>query len=186
MDETAKAFVGEARRLLGEEYLPKIERCLERLTDEQIWRRANPDSNSVGNLLLHLSGNARQWIVAGLGRAEDTRGRQAEFDAGTGRACDAGPRPGRAELLGLLRSTLGEVDVVLAGLDPADLLGRRSIQGLEGVVVLNAIFHVVEHFSMHTGQVVLLTKMLDGGDLSFYDFSDGAPRANWRESRQQN
>ncbi len=74
------AFIQEARRLLVEEYLPKIERCVERLTDEQIWWRPNEDSNSVGNLLLHLSGNARQWIVCGLGGDSDRRQRQTEFD----------------------------------------------------------------------------------------------------------
>src|SRR6185436_5232970 len=76
----SQAFIKESRRLLVEEYLPKIERCLEKLTDEQIWWRPNAESNSIGNLLLHLSGNARQWIVCGLGGAPDERVRQAEFD----------------------------------------------------------------------------------------------------------
>ena len=182
MDETARAFIEEARRLLAEDYLPKIERCLERLTDEQIWWRANPDSNSVGNLLLHLAGDARQWIVSGVGGASDTRARQAEFDAGKGDR-DGAARPGAPELLSALRATLAEVDAVLARLDPAALLERRRIQGLDDVVVLSAVFHVVEHFSMHTGQIILLTKLLTAGDLGFYDFSAGAPRANWRESR---
>ena len=180
MDETARAFIGEARRLLSADYLPKIERCLERLTDDQVWWRANADSNSVGNLLLHLAGNARQWIVSGVGGAGDARERQAEFDAG--KAGDDATRPTASELLARLRSTLAEVDAVLAGLDPAALLERRRIQGLEGVVVLNAVFHVVEHFSMHAGQIILLTKLLTAGDLAFYDFSAGAPRANWHKS----
>ncbi|HLL77347.1 MAG TPA: DinB family protein [Pyrinomonadaceae bacterium] len=182
MDETARAFIEEARRLLSQDYLPKIERCLERLTDEQIWWRANPDSNSVGNLLLHLAGNARQWVVAGVGGAEDVRERQAEFDAGKAGGDEA--RPTASELLARLRVTLEEVDAVLAGLSPATLLERRRIQGLEGVVVLNAVFHVVEHFSTHTGQIVLLTKLLTAGDLAFYDFAAGAPRANWHKSGQ--
>ena len=181
MDETARAFIEEARRLLAGDYLPKIERCLERLTDEQIWWRANPDSNSVGNLLLHLAGNARQWIVSGVGGAADTRARQTEFDAGKGDA-DEAARPGAADLLARLRATLAEVDAVLARLDSATLVERRRIQALDGVLVLNAVFHVVEHFSMHTGQIILLTKMLTGGDLAFYDFSAGAPRANWEKA----
>src|SRR4029077_18476942 len=73
-------IIAEARRLLSQEYLPKIERCLERLNDEQVWWRPNPASNSIGNLLLHISGNARQWIVCGLGTATDQRQRQTEFD----------------------------------------------------------------------------------------------------------
>jgi len=182
MDETARAFIEEARRLLGRDYLPKIERCLERLSDEQIWWRANPDSNSVGNLMLHVAGNARQWIVAGVGGAEDTRERQAEFDAGKVSGGGAA-RPTASELLGRLRATLAEVDAVLARLDAAALLERRRIQGLDDVLVLNAVFHVVEHFSTHTGQIILLTKLLTAGDLRFYDFSSAAPRANWYKSR---
>ena len=76
------AFISQARYLLREEYLPKIERCLEQLSDEQVWWRANAKSNSIGNLLLHLSGNVRQWIVGGLGGAPDQRNRDAEFAQG--------------------------------------------------------------------------------------------------------
>ena len=59
----SRAFIQNARELLQEDYLPKIERCLDRLTDEQVWWRSHPESNSIGNLILHLCGNARQWIV---------------------------------------------------------------------------------------------------------------------------
>src|SRR5258705_9373907 len=82
--DISHAFIREAQRLLVEEYLPKIERCVEKLTDEQVWWRPNPESNSIGNLLLHLCGNARQWIVCGLGDATDERQRQTEFDAREG------------------------------------------------------------------------------------------------------
>src|SRR5882672_8140753 len=97
-DATSRPFISEARRLLVEEYLPKIERCVEKLTDEQVWWRPNPESNSIGNLLLHLSGNARQWIVCGLGGEADERRRQSEFDAREGIH--------RAELLGKLKKTV--------------------------------------------------------------------------------
>jgi uncharacterized damage-inducible protein DinB len=182
MSETGRAFIAEARRLLREDYLPKIERCLEQLDDGQLWWRPNAQSNSIGNLLLHLAGNARQWVVCGVGGAPDERVRDAEFAAGTrgGEGRPGEQLPGGAQLLAGLRATLGEVDAVLARLDPAALLETRSIQGLDGVAVLSAVFHVVEHFSMHTGQIVLLTKMLAERDLAFYDFSEGAPRAKWR------
>jgi uncharacterized damage-inducible protein DinB len=170
--EVPAAFIAQARSLLTSEYLPKIERCLEKLTDEQSWWRASEESNSIGNLILHLSGNARQWIVSGVGGAGDRRVRQREFDER-----DAVPR---AELLALLRETLEEVDGVLSGLDLSRLLERRLIQGHE-VTILEAIFHVVEHFSMHTGQIILLTKMVARKDLGFYDFSSGAPVANWHK-----
>ncbi len=158
-----------------EDYLPKIERCLERLTDEQIWWRANEESNSIGNLVLHLCGNARQWIVCGVGGAVSTRDRDAEFAQRD--------TIERERLLSLLRTTIADVDTTLRDLgprlnDPQTLLERHTIQGSD-VDVLEAIFHVTEHFSMHTGQIIMLTKMLTGSDMRFYNFSAGAPRHDW-------
>ncbi len=172
MSDVGQNFINEARSYLSENYLPKIERCLERLSEQDIWRRTNDDSNSIGNLLLHLEGNVHQWIVSGVGGAPDTRVRQREFDERTPLT--------RAELLANLKKTLAETDDALARLEPSRLLERRMIQGHE-VSLSVAIFHVVEHFSMHTGQIILLTKMLAGGDLAFYDFSSGAPRDNWHK-----
>lgn len=164
------SFIARARSYLGEDYLPKIARCLEQLTDEDVWWRAAEESNSIGNLILHLAGNARQWIVSGVGGGADHRTRQREFDRR-----EVIPR---AELLSLLEETIEEVDAALRRVDPASLLDRRHIQGQE-VTILEAVFHVVEHFSMHTGQIILLTKMLTRKDLGFYDFSSGAPCAAW-------
>lgn len=180
-DEIARAFIEEARRLLAADYLPKIERCLEQLSGDDLWWRPNAASNSIGNLLLHLSGNARQWIVSGVGGEADRRERQSEFDAGTDAQADKSQLPTAQELMARLRETLSEVDAVLARLNSASLLERRQIQGLRDVEVLTAIFHVVEHFSMHTGQIILLTKMRAGRDIVFYDFSAGVPRAKWNK-----
>jgi uncharacterized damage-inducible protein DinB len=165
-----RAFLEEARKYLGEDYLPKIERCLERLTDEQVWWRASERSNSVGNLLLHLEGNLRQWVVCGVGGAADARVRDREF-------AERRQLP-RAELLKALRATVEEAGEALARLDPETLLETRRVQGLD-VMLLEIVFHAVEHFSMHTGQIILLTKMLADEDLAFYDFADGVPRADW-------
>jgi uncharacterized damage-inducible protein DinB len=169
--EVARAFVQHARDLLNGEYLPKLKRCLENLTDEQVWWRANSESNSIGNLLLHLSGNARQWIVSGLGGGIDHRERQREFDE---RAIIP-----RSTLFSTLEQTLEEVDGVLAGFDPEQILELHELQGAQ-VTALEAIFHVTEHFSMHTGQIILLAKMLAGKDLGFYDFSTGVPVHAWQ------
>lgn len=174
--DSTDAFISQARELLLGEYLPKLERCLEQLTDEQVWWRPNQESNSIGNLLLHLSGNARQWIVGGLGRAPDNRTRQREFDERSTIA--------RAELLIRLRQTMTDVDAVLARFDRALILERYSIQGTTSTA-LEAIFHVTEHFSMHTGQIILLTKMLAQKDLAFYDFASGAPQHTWHEPQSE-
>ncbi len=162
----SKAFIDHAQEYLVDHYLPKIERCLEKLTDEQIWWRANEESNSIGNLVLHLCGNARQWIVSGVGGRPDARIRDAEFEQREVISRD--------ELLTLLRSTLAEIETVLRSLNPALLLDRRKIQG-DDVDLLEAIFHVTEHFSMHTGQIILLTKLLTASDLHFYDFEGDVP-----------
>ncbi|HKO98256.1 MAG TPA: DUF1572 family protein [Pyrinomonadaceae bacterium] len=171
--EIAQAFIQNARMFLTEEYLPKIERCLEKLTDEQIWWRANPESNSIGNLILHLSGNANQWIVCGLGNESDNRTRQAEFDQRGGVSKD--------ELLSLLLGTVAKVDATLDRFEPRKLLAEYSIQGTT-TTALAAIFHVTEHFSMHTGQIILQAKMLAGLDLKFYDFANGKPEHTWHRS----
>lgn len=168
---TSRAFINCAVDFLLDDYLPKIEHCLEKLTDEQIWWRANDESNSIGNLVLHLCGNARQWIIAGVGSQLDKRVRNAEFEQRE--------LIGRDELLSLLRSTLAEIQVVLRALDPATILDLRQIQGHD-VDVLKAIFHVTEHFSMHTGQIIMLTKLLTATDLHFYGFEGDAPVERWR------
>ena len=170
MSTIGAAFLKESRSLLVGDYLPKIEQCVTGLTDEQIWWRANSSSNSIGNLLLHLSGNMWQWIVVGLGDANDERDRDAEF-------AQRNVIP-RDELLSRLRDTLHEADQTLDSFDDERLLDRFMIQGLE-TSALAAIMHVVEHFSMHTGQIILLAKMFTH-DLQFYDFQGGAPVFTWR------
>ena len=162
--DIARAFLDRSRQYLVREYPAKIQRCLDVLPAEALWRRDDASENSVGNLLLHLSGNVRQWIVSGVGCAHDVRRRSAEFDAREG---------GDASVLmaGLL-GTVREADEVLASLDEAALRAARRIQGRD-VNVLEAVYHVVEHFSMHTGQIILLTKRYAPGRLQFYEDAGG-------------
>ena len=173
MNEIGQSFIACARAYFTEDYLPKIERSLELLTDEQIWWRANPQSNSIGNLLLHLSGNVRQWIVCSLGGAPDERDRDSEF-------AERHLIP-RDELLAWLKQTLSEADAALAKFDADKLLERHLIQGCD-VTALAAIFHVVEHFSMHTGQIIMIAKMFAEVDLGFYDFTDATPVLKWKRT----
>lgn len=172
MSEINNAFISESVKCLRETFLPKIERSLERLTAEDVWWRANENCNSIGNLLLHLAGNVRQWIISGVGGAPDSRVRQQEFD-------ERNPIP-IEELIGKLRATVEEACQVLSTLDSATLLEQRLIQKKE-VTILYAIYHVVEHFSMHTGQILLITKMRTGADLKFYDMSQGKPVETWHK-----
>jgi len=145
-------------KLLGQ-YWPRMRKAVESLTEEQIWWRPNAESNSVGNLLLHLNGNVRQWLVDSFNGAEDLRDRPAEFSA-TGQLSGA-------ELLARVDETLGEAAKVLGRLAEAELLREYEIQGYR-VRGLEAVYQVVEHFGLHHGQILYITKMLRGEDLGFY------------------
>jgi uncharacterized damage-inducible protein DinB len=173
LNEIGQLFITRSRYHLSQDFLPKIERCLELLNDEQIWWRANPQSNSIGNLILHLSGNVRQWIVSGLGGAADSRDRDAEFAQRDVISRD--------ELIEKLKQTLGDADAALAKFDAEKLLDRQSIQGFDASA-LEAILHVVEHFSMHAGQIILMTKMFAEADLAFYEFTGATPIPKWRNA----
>jgi hypothetical protein len=116
----------------------RIEACLGRLTIEQIWTRGSEQENAVGNLVLHLCGNVRQWIVAGVGGASDLRRRDAEFDARGGESA--------AELVARLRAVVDEAGTVIEAVPASRLTEQIVVQGYE-IPVMEAIYHVVEHFS---------------------------------------
>ena len=146
--------VRKLRQLQG-----RIEECLGRLTDEQIWARHSDNENAAGNLVLHLCGNVRQWIVSGVGGQQDIRTRDREFAA-----CGTVTR---GELLERLAGTLDAAIPVIEGVSAERLAETIRVQGYD-VSVLEAIYHVVEHFSMHTGQIIFATKLLTQEDLGFY------------------
>jgi uncharacterized damage-inducible protein DinB len=148
----------------------RIQACLEKLDDEQIWLRTGDNANACGNLCLHLAGNVRQWIQHGVGGQPDLRNRDAEFAARGG----GGQGMGKAELTAQLRSTVEEACALIDALPDASLTEIRHIQN-HTVTVLEAIFTVVEHFSLHTGQIIFLTKAVTGEDLGFFPQLKGAP-----------
>jgi uncharacterized damage-inducible protein DinB len=156
---TTTLFVEVSRQKLLEQYWPRLRECVESLTNEQIWWRPNGASNSVGNLILHLNGNVRQWVVAAFNRLQDTRERSREFK-------ERKPIPASA-LLEELSRTLQEASEVLSRLAEADLLSLFDIQGYK-VSGWEAVYHVVEHFGVHYGQILYVTKMLRGESLGFY------------------
>lgn len=147
----------------------RIETCLTALSDQQIWVRGGENENAVGNLVLHLAGNVRQWIVSGVGGQPDHRQRDGEFAARGGVPA--------TELISRLRTTVEEASAIIGKVTPEQLVEPLTIQGYE-VTVLEAICHVVEHFSMHTGQIIFATKMLSGADLGFYRHLSGNSHAH--------
>ena len=158
-DSASQLFLEFSRRKLLEQYWPRMRKAVESLSDEQIWWRPNEASNSIGNLLLHLNGNVGQWLVASFNKLEDKRNRPTEFSA-TGDLS-------AADLLDRLGHTLNEAEKVLNRLTESELLATWQIQGYT-VSGLAAVYQVVEHFGLHYGQVVYITKMQEGRDLGFY------------------
>jgi len=142
-----------------DQLLSRIRDCVNKLEPDEIWARGHENENAIGNLVLHLSGNVRQWIISGVGGAPDKRERDAEFAARGGMET--------AELLGRLESAVKESIVVIGRVTPERLTQHVVIQKYD-LTVLDAIFHVVEHFAQHTGQIIFATKMLTGEDLGFY------------------
>lgn len=157
--EFGNALIAECSRRLFDESVPLIHKCLGLLTEDEIWYRPNAETVSIGNLVLHLCGNVRQWICTGLGRQEDVREREKEF-------AEPGPIP-KDELLRRLDTTMRDAKVVIDALDPSTLLEKRSVQ-IYQESGLSILIHVVEHFTYHTGQITYYTKSLKAVDTGYY------------------
>lgn len=141
------------------QYVSRIEDCLGRLTAEQVWMRHTESENTVGNLVLHLCGNVTQWIGFGVGKQPDLRQRDAEFAARGGVSSD--------ELVSRLQGAVGGAIGIIEGLSEADLARVTTVQNYT-LTNLEAIYHVIEHFSGHTGQIQFATKLFTGEDLGYY------------------
>jgi uncharacterized damage-inducible protein DinB len=165
-------FLSRSRYWLTKEYPTKLRHCVNALPKGTVWARPNDASNSIGNLLIHLTGNVTEWILGGVGGQTISRYRAGEFAQKDGRE---GPA-----LLDDLEAILRKADSVLAGLNTKSLERSIVIQGRETTVV-GAIYHVVEHFAMHTGQIVMLTKIYAPGKIRFYEEAGGLARPIWHE-----
>jgi hypothetical protein len=149
----------------------KIEHCVGQLGEEQVWWRPGVKSpasakntasemNSIANLMLHLAGNVRQWIVAGIGGAGDVRNRPREFADRSGKS--------KSELLALLKGTVAEADTVLARLTADELVAKRRIQGFDTNVTA-ALFGTISHFRGHVQEIIHMTRE-QLGDKYRFDF----------------
>lgn len=167
--DTTTLFLEHSRKKLLVEWWPRLRTTVASLNEEQLWWRPNEASNSIGNLLLHLNGNVRQWMVASFNGQEDLRDRPAEFRERSG-----GSAP---EVLAKLGATMDEAGTVLSRLMEEDLLTPMEIQG-HPVTGLDAVYQVVEHFGLHYGQIVYIVKALEGKDLGFYRQLDKTGRAS--------
>lgn len=169
--DVGQNFIDRSRAYLTDEYRIKLRKTITALPPEMLWWRPNDESNSVGNLLMHLEGNLRQWIIGGVGGAPDVRNRAGEFAAREGATCE--------QLVRQLEQTLDEADAVLTRLRPEQLTERLRVQSRD-VTVLEAVYQVVQHFALHLGQIILITKAQVPGAIKFYEDAGGAARPIWR------
>ena len=151
-------FRGQAR-LRVEESLDKIRGCLKLLDETAFWERPNASSNSAGHLLMHLTGNIRQYMLSGLGGAKDIRKRDLEFKSP--------PAPDRTGVESEFFRVTEKALELLETLSEEAFLDRKTVQGFD-LTGLGIVLHVVEHLSYHTGQIAYLTKMKTDQDLGFY------------------
>ena len=166
----AENFLARSRYWLTKEYPIKLRHCVEALPRNAVWSRPNPTSNSIGNLLVHLTGNVTEWILGGVGGRTISRDRAGEFAQTDG--ADA------RTLLSNLEAVLREADDVMSALTESDLQRELVIQDRE-TTILAAIYHVVEHFAMHTGQIILLTKIYAPNKIHFYEDAGGLAVPTW-------
>lgn len=164
----AQNFIQQATMHFNEN-LPRVEKCFAQLTEEQIWQRPNENSNSIGNLVLHLCGNIRQWVISSIGAQDDIRQRDIEFSTESGFT--------KAELYEKLHSTIEEAVQTIQNLQESELLEIKSVQGYT-YSALGNIFHVVEHLSYHVGQIAYWTKVMADKDLGFYADNDSLNALN--------
>jgi uncharacterized protein DUF1572 len=157
-DDVSQTVLNEAGKIL-DRCVTKIAHCLDQLTEEQVWWRPADSMNSIGNLILHLCGNMRQWMVSGIGGAVDIRQRPAEF-------AERGPIP-KAELLAHLKKVVAETQEAFARTNPAEMARERVIQGVT-VTGWRAIFQTIPHFNGHTQEIISFTRMQLGDAYKFH------------------
>ena len=136
-----------------------IESCLDRLTEEQVWRRGSEPENAVGNLVLHLCGNLGQWIGHYVAGRADARNRPAEF-AGQSRLS-------KAELKATLRAAVEAAKADIGELT-AGRLAEPVLTADRPMQMLTVVYQVVGHFQQHAGQIMFATKLMTQNDLGFY------------------
>jgi len=158
-DRIKDAVISDVKVRIFEECFPRIEQCLEELTIEQIWHKPNRNSNSVGNLVLHICGNIRQYCMTGIGGHTDIRKRNLEFS-------EKGPFP-KADLKLKMKNLLMDISPVLDSIESKVMIEERKVQGFT-MNVTSILIHVTEHLSYHTGQIAYYTKQVKNIDLKFY------------------
>ena len=159
MTKVVEILKEEFHRRMITEGLSRIEKCFEILSEEQIWHKQNDNSNSMGNIVLHLCGNIRQYIISGIGGQKDIRQRDDEFKLSS--------KLDSKKLLTKIQDTVLEANNVVCTLDTNVFSEDRKVQGFDENVT-SIIVHVIEHYSYHIGQITYYTKYVADEDTGYY------------------
>lgn len=120
------------------------------LTDEQLWRKPTEPGNSVGHLVLHLTGNLSHFIGAQIGGTGYVRDREREFTETE--------MPSRTVLLERFDAAIATFRRVVEGLDAAKLCAPHP--EVRFGTVLGALVKVTSHFALHRGQMSYIVRLV--------------------------
>jgi len=141
----------------------RILQCMDRLSIDQIHHRPNGNSNSINNLIIHLDGNVRQWLISTMSSASDLRTRDQEFDPDN--------QLSKEELQRVLAILEDDIRSILTNIEKINLQEVQEVQCYKESN-LAILVHVIEHFSYHVGQITYITKMLLDIDTGYYAGQD--------------
>ena len=155
MPESVDAFLLQhlTTRLVTE-FPNQVEKCLEVLSEDDVWWRPHEQSNAVGNLVLHVAGSNRHFLEHVIGGAPGVRDRDAEFAERGGRT--------KADILLVWSDVAARVSGVLRALTPERLSHPTSDRNRP---VADILLHVTHHNALHIGQIVWITKLRRPGTI---------------------
>jgi len=155
-DEIATAVLDALRARITAVFPAQIRECVEALDEEQIWWRPNEGENSIGNIVLHVSGSLNHYLNRQIGGIPYERDREAEF-------AERRLIP-KAELLQIFDDMVAKAEQTFNALTP-ERLGDPSPEPKMYKVVVQDLVGIATHLANHAGQVLWITKMLKEGAL---------------------
>jgi uncharacterized damage-inducible protein DinB len=139
----------------GLEHLRDQVRTLaEPLSEQEFWTKPLDPGNSVGHLVLHLTGNLNHYVGAQLGGSGYVRDREREFTETR--------VPSKVEALAKLDDAVATFRKVVSGLS-AEQLAAPHPEARFGVV-MNALVHLLGHFALHRGQISYIARLVKGAE----------------------
>lgn len=133
-----------------ERYHGEVRQVAEGLSEKELWTRPMDPSNSIGHLILHLTGNLNHFVGAQLGATGYVRDREREFT-------EPNP-PDKATTLAGLDDTVTMFRRIVSGLSAEQLAGLHPEKRFG--TVTQALLHLLTHFALHRGQISYIARLV--------------------------